>query len=173
MSFEVIFVTPCYIRLFKICKICLPFQNWWKQTVKYKYQDIQGFSSKPKICATSQDFNFRRFFHYNNDFGQNYIFGVYCGLKYSFRFYFCKSNNTFSSSSYNALPFTVYYGKFFSTDNLDDQAMSTFQLKIFGPSRSARYWDHCAQHDAQIFAWFPDRRVFKILDFEQWISLES
>ena len=62
MSFEVIFVTPCYIRLFKICKICLPFQNWWKQAVKYKYQDIQDFSSKPKICAMVKISIFDEFF---------------------------------------------------------------------------------------------------------------
>ena len=107
MSFEVIFVTPCYIRLFKICKICLPFQNWWKQAVKYKYQDIQDFSSKPKICATVKISIFDEFFTKIIILVKVIFFGVYCGLKYCFRYWLCKSNNAFSSSWCNALPLTV------------------------------------------------------------------
>ena len=55
MSFEVIFVTPCYIRLFKICKIYLPFQNWWKQNWNININRYKIFSSKPNIQRHGQD----------------------------------------------------------------------------------------------------------------------
>ena len=57
MSFEVIFVTPCYIRLFKICKIYLPFQNWRKQNWNINTNRYKIFSSKPKIQRHGQDFS--------------------------------------------------------------------------------------------------------------------